>query len=316
MRYLTHLGAHYGTNPYHNRLHGSDVVLGIHRFFAHCCDEMPADVAVGEKADGNAYYSAPLHPAQAKAAREREVGVTAWDHERRQSLTAQQTFGSLLAAALHDFSHPGTTNAHEVKVNSALAQRYREDGPSLLECHHLVRALRALSEPCHDFTAGWPNAARQELRELITHLVLMTDPGRHQAFVEALNAAPAACLLPNAAPDATLLLTVAIKAADLGHALKPWALHLQWSRRVTAEFHDLGDRERAAGVEVSALCDRHNDCDLARSQISFLQHSCLPIYTAVATALPNTLCTEALSQLKANIDRWGEWDEAQDLGLG
>ena len=36
-------------------------------------------------------------------------------------LSKVQLLGSLLGAIVHDFNHPGTTNAHEVKLGSSLA---------------------------------------------------------------------------------------------------------------------------------------------------------------------------------------------------
>ena len=34
--------------------------------------------------------------------------------------------------------------------------------------------------------------------------------------------------------DARLVLSIAIKAADIGHVIKPWALHHKWTLRVYA----------------------------------------------------------------------------------
>ena len=59
--------------------------------------------------------------------------------------------------------------------------------------------------------------------------------------------------------DVRLILGTAIKFADLGHAVKPYALHTNWSIRISKEFWELGDREVAMGVPISPLCDRDAD---------------------------------------------------------
>ena len=94
-----------------------------------------------------------------------------------------------------------------------------------------------------------------------------TDLAKHFDFVSSLNSRPEGCLCPSEEPDAALVLSVAIKCADLGHSLKPWPLHQQWSHWVTDEFFALGDLERASGVPISALCDREKDVDLPKNQV-------------------------------------------------
>lgn len=64
------------------------------------------------------------------------------------------------------------------------------------------------------------------------------------------------------------LMIAAIKYADLGHVLKPLRVHVEWSRRITREFYELGDFEKRHGVPVSPLCDREKDTSIAKSQVS------------------------------------------------
>ena len=71
--------------------------------------------------------------------------------------------------------------------------------------------------------------------------------------------------------DVRLILGTAIKFADLGHAVKPYALHTNWSIRISKEFWDLGDREAAMGVTISPLCDREADKNIAKSQLGFFK---------------------------------------------
>ena len=54
-------------------------------------------------------------------------------------LSKFQLLASLIAAIIHDFNHPGTNNAHEVKIQSARALTYSDQ--SVLERHHLTHLM-------------------------------------------------------------------------------------------------------------------------------------------------------------------------------
>ena len=76
----------------------------------------------------------------------------------------------------------------------------------------------------------------------VVDLVLMTDLAKHFEFISRLNSTPAGSLLPSneLKADKTrmqMLLTCAIKSADIGHSTKPFALHHKWSTCVVNEFY-------------------------------------------------------------------------------
>lgn len=54
-----------------------------------------------------------------------------------------------------------------------------------------------------------------------------------------------------------LLMSMAIKAADLGHCASRWATHLYWSKCLEGEFFAQGDREHEAGVTLSPMMNRN-----------------------------------------------------------
>lgn len=316
--FLLVLEAEYGDNTYHNRKHGADVLLGMHRFLTETADgdsrppSHTASFTGAQSAAADAPADAPATPVGAFTSP--PASDTSRDDDRCWPLSALQCFAGLFGAAVHDFNHPGTNNAHEIKRDSSLALRYHDD--SVLECHHLASTFTALLRPEHNFVATWPRSEYMEMRKLVVQLVLMTDLGKHFDFVSSLNASPEGCLCADAKPDISLALTVAIKGADLGHSLKPWPLHLQWSRSVTDEFFALGDLERAAGVPISALCDREKDVDLGKNQIGFLKFVCLPFYVAIERALPDALSAETISRLEANIDAWATYAIEEVVAVG
>ena len=60
---------------------------------------------------------------------------------------------------------------------------------------------------------------------------------------------------------------IALKCADLGHLALPPALHKKWVERLQQEFYAQGDREREAGLPVSALMERSKASKLSSSQV-------------------------------------------------
>ena len=144
--YLMHVEAHYGTNAYHSRKHGADVLLGVYRFLAE--RTQPHSAALGDSAaalpsgaqppaqDGAQRSSGPnldddTTPPSVIAAMGAQDGADAssraaspTDRASGWALSPLQTFAGLFAAAVHDFNHPGTNNSHEVKCDSARALQY------------------------------------------------------------------------------------------------------------------------------------------------------------------------------------------------
>ena len=258
-RFFAVAEAAYGTNAYHDSVHAADVGLGVHVFIT-------------------------------------KYGL----HTR---LSHLDIFALLVGAIMHDFNHPGTTNTHEVK---AATRRCIAHGTvSVLERHHLQSAFMLLDHASFDLFSGLSPDDRIAVRLLIVDLVLATDLSRHVDSIETLRTLAAtrgatahrqAHSSSADAPDAPwfssfhdksvvgprLLLSVAIKFADLGHATKTSAIHQVWTERITQELWALGDRERMIGMAVSPLCDRKKDTDIPKSQVAFFNFICVPFYTVVA----------------------------------
>ena len=204
------------------------------------------------------------------------------------------SFAALFAAVVHDFSHPGTTNAYEVKTDSELAVRYSDN--AVLEAHHLARAFALLHE--HKFLEGWTREAYAEFRRHAIRIVLMTDLSKHFDFISVLKTAP-----DDKELDEIVFMSAAIKAADLGHAAKSFEAHERWARLITEEFFALGDRERDSGLIISPLCNRELDANLPKNQVSFFEFICQPLFSSLARIMPSTFGAD-FKQLMANRATW------------
>jgi hypothetical protein len=115
------------------------------------------------------------------------------------ALSAADQFTALFAATMHDFLHPGTTNAHECRVGSERALVYND--ANVLESHHAASTFARLLQPGHNFVGGWARESFVAFRKLTIQLVLMTDLAKHFDFVSQLKAEPEGALEPAAGPD-------------------------------------------------------------------------------------------------------------------
>lgn len=398
--FLLRIERKYGSNEYHNSMHGCDVMLHTHLF------------------------------------------LTRFGYASR--LSHVQLLAAFIGALIHDFNHPGTTNAHETKMQSLLALTYSDQ--SVLERHHLASAFAVLKTKGYDILSGLSLEDYRIVRTLIIEFVLATDLTTHFDFIVRLKtlaatrghmahthlqmaAASAAthssshkrgsCMeeplrqrrgsidltnlgrrascetsqvsapLPAITPkrverrksntpepavqhtsaeqrrgscgadlrqasseqrrgsssafnqarrgskqpdleqgesgkfvpkqwhspfsdeevDVRLLLTTAVKFADLNHAAKPLQLHRDWSQRITTEFWVLGDKERRLGVPMSPLCDRVADANIAKSQVGFFQFVCLPFFEQVADLVDPDMMP--FHSLKQNFQSWRDQAAAQ-----
>lgn len=64
--------------------------------------------------------------------------------------------------------------------------------------------------------------------------------------------------------------------ADLGHTAATEQVHLEWTKRLEAEFYTQGDKERDLGLKISPLMDRNSvQTGISKSQV-FAGSLCIP----------------------------------------
>ena len=132
-RFLLKIESNYGTNEYHNSMHGADVCLFSHLFLT--------------------------------------------KHGFHKRLSKAQLLGALLGAIVHDFNHPGTTSAHEVKIGSSLAITYSDQ--SVLEFHHLWASFTVFKTSGLDILSGLSTEEYRAVRSVMIQLILHTDLSKH-----------------------------------------------------------------------------------------------------------------------------------------
>jgi cAMP-specific phosphodiesterase 4 len=227
----------------------------------------------------------------------------------RELLTYQEVFAALVAAAIHDFRHPGKNNNFMVKSGSDLAIQFSDS--SVLERMHLAEAFFLAKEPLFNIFGGLAPAQYSEVRKAIVEMVLSTDLTVHLQLVGSLKTALISQDTSEVVHSPMFLMKVVIKCADLGHSSKAVKLHARWADLIIEEFFLQGDDEHALGMDVSPFMNRNAE-NSAKNQVGFFEFIVLPFFEAVAEAVFRPEFKMILDQAHQNYKLWKK-AEAQQL---
>ena len=93
-----------------------------------------------------------------------------------------------------------------------------------------------------------------------------------------------------------------LHAADISNPCKPWEVSKNWSDRVIEEFFAQGDREKEAGLVVSANMDR-DTTHPARVAVNFTDFIVAPMFVALTSLLPPAQsCCDLLGESPLLLD--------------
>eukprot|EP00238_Polyblepharides_amylifera_P011505 CAMPEP_0196579542 /NCGR_PEP_ID=MMETSP1081-20130531/22557_1 /TAXON_ID=36882 /ORGANISM="Pyramimonas amylifera, Strain CCMP720" /LENGTH=417 /DNA_ID=CAMNT_0041899165 /DNA_START=21 /DNA_END=1274 /DNA_ORIENTATION=- len=230
-----------------------------------------------------------------------------------------EVLAGMIAAILHDFHHPGTTNNYQVQTKSPVAKQFNDQ--HVLENQSLVLGLELL-EPGRNTNFLEGRLTKEEegsLRSNVIALVLGTDMLEHfnilsnfKAKVMSKNKGCAASPSPGVkrtqeftSEERVLILKMALKCADIGHVTLPPDVHLVWVQSLQAEFYKQGDLERKNKAPISFLCDKkkpRNGPAYGENQLGFIDVICEPMYGAWVKMFPT--CEELLNNLQLNRRYW------------
>jgi hypothetical protein len=103
--------------------------------------------------------------------------------------------------------------------------------------------------------------------------------------------------------DSTLILQMALKAADLAHLTYNFDLHKYWVERLQEEMFIQGDIEKSMGLPESPLCDR-NKPGITASQTDFINFVAMGMYNALSISFPSTI-----SMYNNLIENYNIWEK-------
>ncbi|XP_052570461.1 cGMP-inhibited 3',5'-cyclic phosphodiesterase 3B isoform X2 [Peromyscus californicus insignis] len=279
MNYFRALENGYRDIPYHNRIHATDVlhavwylttrpIPGLQQSHDNHETETEAD-SDGRLGSGQIAYIS----SKSCCIPDESYGCLS------SNIPALELMALYVAAAMHDYDHPGRTNAFLVATNAPQAVLYNDR--SVLENHHAASAWNLyLSRPEYNFLLNLDHVEFKRFRFLVIEAILATDLKKHFDFLAEFNA-KANDVNSNGIEwtsenDRLLVCQVCIKLADINGPAKARDLHLRWTEGIVNEFYEQGDEEATLGLPISPFMDRSSP-QLAKLQESFITHIVGPL---------------------------------------
>ncbi|KYO22075.1 hypothetical protein Y1Q_0000689 [Alligator mississippiensis] len=279
MNYFRALENGYRDIPYHNRIHATDVlhavwylttrpIPGFHQVHSEHIKESDIDADSGMTPERVTYISSKSCPV--------------FDNRyacMASNIPALELMALYVAAAMHDYDHPGRTNAFLVATNAPQAVLYNDR--SVLENHHAAAAWSLfLSQPEYNFLSNLDHVEFKRFRFLVIEAILATDLKKHFDFLAEFNAKASDINSPGIEwsneNDRLLVCQICIKLADINGPAKSRDLHLKWTEGIVNEFYEQGDEEASLGLPISPFMDRSSP-QLAKLQESFITHIVGPL---------------------------------------
>ncbi|XP_075994975.1 cGMP-inhibited 3',5'-cyclic phosphodiesterase 3A-like, partial [Genypterus blacodes] len=284
MNYFHALENGYRDIPYHNRIHATDVLHAVWYLTTQPVPGLPPHLTEnGIHSDsGN-----DLGPGSMGFLVSRMSSVVEEGYSSLAGLIpALELMALYVAAAMHDYDHPGRTNAFLVATSAPQALLYNDR--SVLENHHAASAWNLfMSQPEYNFLVNLEHVEFKRFRFLVIEAILATDLKKHFDFLAEFNAKVGdegvAGIDWNNENDRLLVCQMCIKLADVNGPLKSKELHLKWTEGIVNEFYQQGDEETSLGLPISPFMDRSAP-QLAKLQESFITHIVGPLCSSYDSA--------------------------------
>ncbi|XP_057179621.1 cGMP-inhibited 3',5'-cyclic phosphodiesterase 3A isoform X3 [Triplophysa rosa] len=286
MNYFHALENGYRDIPYHNRIHATDVLHAVWYLTTQPVPGLPtltrvqgslcdSDCDSGLTHERTNYLMSNTYPLE-----EEDYGCLSG------LIPALELMALYVAAAMHDYDHPGRTNAFLVSTSAPQAVLYNDR--SVLENHHAASAWNLfMSRPEYNFLVSLDHMDFKRFRFLVIEAILATDLKKHFDFLAEFNAKVGddGCsgIDWTNENDRLLVCQMCIKLADVNGPLKCKELHLQWTEGIVNEFYEQGDEESSLGLPISPFMDRSAP-QLAKLQESFITHIVGPLCSSYDSA--------------------------------
>nr|XP_048288480.1 cGMP-inhibited 3',5'-cyclic phosphodiesterase A [Myodes glareolus] len=277
MNYFHALEIGYRDIPYHNRIHATDVLHAVWYLTTQPIPGLPSVISDhGSASDSDSdsgfthghmgyVFSKMYHVSDDK------YGCLSGN------IPALELMALYVAAAMHDYDHPGRTNAFLVATSAPQAVLYNDR--SVLENHHAAAAWNLfMSRPEYNFLGNLDHVEFKHFRFLVIEAILATDLKKHFDFVAKFNAKvnDDVGIDWTNENDRLLVCQMCIKLADINGPAKCKELHLKWTEGIASEFYEQGDEEASLGLPISPFMDRSAP-QLANLQESFISHIVGPL---------------------------------------
>ncbi|NWZ81098.1 PDE3B phosphodiesterase, partial [Poecile atricapillus] len=316
MNYFRALENGYRDIPYHNRIHATDV---LHAVWYLTTRPIPGFQQIRNERimEGEIDEASGIAPVQVSYTSSKSCPISDDSYGCLASnIPALELMALYVAAAMHDYDHPGRTNAFLVATNAPQAVLYNDR--SVLENHHAASAWNLfLSRPEYNFLSNLDHVEFKRFRFLVIEAILATDLKKHFDFLAEFNA-KVNDMNSNGIEwsnenDRLLACQICIKLADINGPAKVRDLHLKWTEGIVNEFYEQGDEEASLGLPISPFMDRSSP-QLAKLQESFITHIVGPLCNSYNAAglLPGQWVDEEEEDAESTEDDDGAQLESDD----
>ncbi|XP_053576597.1 cGMP-inhibited 3',5'-cyclic phosphodiesterase 3B isoform X2 [Bombina bombina] len=294
--------------PYHNRVHATDV---LHAVWYLTTRPIPGFEEIHSSDSDNGVGPASVYlSSKTCSISDDSYGSLATN------IPGLELMALYVAAAMHDYDHPGRTNAFLVATNAPQAVLYNDR--SVLENHHAAAAWNLfLSQPEYNFLTSLDHVQFKRFRFLVIEAILATDLKKHFDFLAEFNAkvndVNSNGIDWSNENDRLLVCQVCIKLADINGPAKTRELHLKWTEGIVNEFYEQGDEEASLGLPISPFMDRSSP-QLAKLQESFITHIVGPLCNSYDAAglLPGKWIDEDEEELGSEEDDGDDLDSEDE----
>uniref|UniRef100_A0A8C8ZQY2 Phosphodiesterase n=1 Tax=Prolemur simus TaxID=1328070 RepID=A0A8C8ZQY2_PROSS len=284
MNYFHALEIGYRDIPYHNRIHATDVLHAVWYLTTQPIPGLSTVISDHGSASDSDSDSGFTHGHMGYVF-SKMYNVTDDKYGCLSgNIPALELMALYVAAAMHDYDHPGRTNAFLVATSAPQAVLYNDR--SVLENHHAAAAWNLfMSRPEYNFLVNLDHVEFKHFRFLVIEAILATDLKKHFDFVAKLNAKvnDDVGIDWTNENDRLLVCQMCIKLADINGPAKCKELHLQWTEGIVNEFYEQGDEEASLGLPISPFMDRSAP-QLANLQESFISHIVGPLCNSYDSA--------------------------------
>ncbi|XP_014859086.1 PREDICTED: cGMP-inhibited 3',5'-cyclic phosphodiesterase A-like [Poecilia mexicana] len=314
MNYFHALENGYRDIPYHNRIHATDVLHAVWYLTTQPVPglpTLPTENGIHTDSVNNITPRAPGFLVS-KMSSVSEDGYSSLSG----LIPALELMALYVAAAMHDYDHPGRTNAFLVATSAPQALLYNDR--SVLENHHAAAAWNLfMSRPEFNFLVNLEHVEFKRFRFLVIEAILATDLKKHFDFLAEFNAKVGdegvSGIDWTNENDRLLVCQMCIKLADVNGPLKNKELHLQWTEGIVNEFYEQGDEEATLGLPISPFMDRSAP-QLAKLQQSFISHIVGPLCSSYDSAalMPGRWVDLSEEAVQIDVEKEGHDTEEED----
>jgi len=211
-------------------------------------------------------------------------------------------FSAILAAAVHDYGHPGFNNPYHVKNRLEVAITYND--VSVLENMHIARAWRILTDPEHNILGNLKSDDFNTVRSNMITMILGTDMSGHFDELARFMTKTTSNGFDEQSPENTkMILKMALHVCDVSNPAKSPDLCIPWAARVMEEFFMQGDKEKEVGNSVSPFMDRETTV-VEKCQGGFIKIIVTPLYEAWHAFAKSDQSNVAVENCKMNQEAW------------